>query len=144
MGWYPNVVSLFAIFWIFWSKVKITKVDAPTIRMDCHPILTNWRPTSAIPTILQRMPFLAQLSLFILAWDGRQLCWLAYPVARCTANLSSKQILLFFQYLLDLIREFGLLYYVTPLFLWVSEDMLFKQSYVHAYVWLYMITIQVL
>jgi len=25
--------------------------DARTIRLDCHPILTNWCPTSAIPTI---------------------------------------------------------------------------------------------
>ena len=41
----------FAIFWIFWSKMKITQAVAPTIRMDCHPIQTNWRPTSAIRTI---------------------------------------------------------------------------------------------
>jgi len=34
----------FAIFWIFWSKMKITQVDAPTIWMDCHPIQTNWCP----------------------------------------------------------------------------------------------------
>ena len=26
-GWYPNIVSLFAIFW---SKMKITQADAPT------------------------------------------------------------------------------------------------------------------
>jgi len=32
---------LFAIFWIFWSKMKITQANLPTIRMDCHPILTN-------------------------------------------------------------------------------------------------------
>jgi len=31
-------------------------------------------PTSAIP-------FLAQPSQFILAWDRQQICWLAYPVA---------------------------------------------------------------
>jgi len=41
-GWYPNVVSLFAIFSTFWCKMKITQADAPTIRMDCHPIQTNW------------------------------------------------------------------------------------------------------
>jgi len=34
----------FAIFWIFWSKMKITQADAPTIWMDCHPIQTNWCP----------------------------------------------------------------------------------------------------
>ena len=39
----------FAIFWIFWSKVKITKADTPTIWMDCHPILTNWRPNLCHP-----------------------------------------------------------------------------------------------
>jgi len=31
----------FAIFWMFWSKMKITQADAPTIWMDCHPIQTN-------------------------------------------------------------------------------------------------------
>jgi len=40
---------LFAIFRIFWSKVKITQADAPTIRMDCHPILTNWCPNLCHP-----------------------------------------------------------------------------------------------
>jgi len=34
----------FAIFRIFWSKMKITQADALTIWMDCHPIKTNWRP----------------------------------------------------------------------------------------------------
>jgi len=34
----------FAIFWISWSKMKITQADAPTIWMDCHPIQTNWCP----------------------------------------------------------------------------------------------------
>jgi len=34
----------FAIFWIFWSKMKITQADAPTIWMDYHPIQTNWCP----------------------------------------------------------------------------------------------------
>ena len=34
----------FAIFWIFWSKMKITQADAPTIRMDCNPIQTNSCP----------------------------------------------------------------------------------------------------
>ena len=41
---YLNVISLFAIFWIFWSKIKITRADVPTIWMDCLPILTNWYP----------------------------------------------------------------------------------------------------
>jgi len=31
--------------------MKITQADAPTIQMDCHFILTNWCPTSAIRTI---------------------------------------------------------------------------------------------
>ena len=34
----------FAIFWIFWCKMKITQADAPTVWMDCHPIQTNWCP----------------------------------------------------------------------------------------------------
>jgi len=44
----------FAIFWIFWCKMKITQADAATIRMDWHPIQTNWcsyGPTSTIPII---------------------------------------------------------------------------------------------
>ena len=42
VNWYQKVH--FAIFWIFWCKMKITQADAPTIRMDCHPIRTNWCP----------------------------------------------------------------------------------------------------
>ena len=34
-------------------------------------------PISAIPTILCRMPFLAQPSQFTLAWDKHQICCLA-------------------------------------------------------------------
>ena len=42
VSWYQKVH--FATFWIFWSKMKITQADAPTIWMDCHPIQTNWCP----------------------------------------------------------------------------------------------------
>jgi len=31
-------------------------------------------PTSAIPPLLRQMPFLAQPSQFILAWDSHQIC----------------------------------------------------------------------
>ena len=41
----------FVIFWIFWCKMKITEADALTIRMDCHPIHTNWWPHLYHPTI---------------------------------------------------------------------------------------------
>jgi len=58
----------------------ITQADAPTIRVDCHPIQTKWCPHLCIPTILRRMPFLAQPSQFILVWDRHQICWLAYLV----------------------------------------------------------------
>jgi len=61
----------FAIFWIFWCKMKITKADAPTMRMDCHPIPTIFMPNALPDTTLQ----------FILAWDRHQICWLAYPLA---------------------------------------------------------------
>ena len=40
VSWYQKVH--FAIFWIFWCKVKIKQADTPTIRMDCHPIQINW------------------------------------------------------------------------------------------------------
>ena len=66
--WYQKVH--FAIFWIFWCKMKITQTDTPTIWMGCHPIQTNWwtgAPISAIPPFLHWMPFLAQPSQFILA-----------------------------------------------------------------------------
>jgi len=49
VNWYQKVH--FAILWIFWSKMKITQADTPTIQMDCHTIQTNWCPISAIPTI---------------------------------------------------------------------------------------------
>jgi len=29
--------------------MKITQADAPTIRMDCHPVLTNWCPHLCYP-----------------------------------------------------------------------------------------------
>jgi len=38
----------FAVFWILWSKMKITQADTPTVWMDCHPIQTNWCPTYTI------------------------------------------------------------------------------------------------
>ena len=40
--WYQKVN--FAIFWISCCKMKITQADAPTIKMDCHLIQTNWCP----------------------------------------------------------------------------------------------------
>jgi len=42
VSWYQKVH--FAIFWIFWCKMKITQADTPAIRMDCHLIQTNWCP----------------------------------------------------------------------------------------------------
>ena len=41
----PGEKVHFAIFWIFWCKMKITQADVPTF--------------SAVPTILRQMPFLA-------------------------------------------------------------------------------------
>jgi len=35
----------------FLVQSKIRQADAPTIRMNCHPIQANWCPISAIPTI---------------------------------------------------------------------------------------------
>jgi len=42
VSWYQKVP--FAIFCIFWCKMKITQADTPTMRMNCHPIQTNWCP----------------------------------------------------------------------------------------------------
>jgi len=33
----------------YWSEVKITKAETPTVRMDCHPILTNQCPNLRHP-----------------------------------------------------------------------------------------------
>jgi len=47
VSWYQK--EHFAIFWIFWCKMKITQADTPTIRMDCHPIQTNRCPNLCHP-----------------------------------------------------------------------------------------------
>jgi len=49
VSWYQRVH--FAIFWIFWCKLKISQWDAPTIRMDCHTSRLMGAPICAIPTI---------------------------------------------------------------------------------------------
>jgi len=54
MSWYQKVH--FAIFWIFWSKMKITQADAPTIWMDCHYIQTNWCPHLCHPHHFYALP----------------------------------------------------------------------------------------
>jgi len=41
----------FAIFWIFWCKMKITQADTPTVQMDYHPSRLIGAPIFAIPTI---------------------------------------------------------------------------------------------
>jgi len=46
----------FAIFWIFWCKMKITQADTPTIWMDCHPIHTNWCPSLLSHNFYARYP----------------------------------------------------------------------------------------
>jgi len=50
----------------------------------CHPIGTVGAPTSIIPPILCRMPFLPQLSQFILAWDGHQIMLACIPAGLVT------------------------------------------------------------
>jgi len=81
VSWYRKVH--FAIFWILWGKMRITQADAPTTQMDCHPIQTSWLVPSSLPSpqFLCQMPFLAQPSQFMLAWDRHQICWLVYPMA---------------------------------------------------------------
>ena len=52
LSWYQKVH--FAIFWIFWCKMKITQAETPTIRMDCHPMSPSrliGAPISAISMI---------------------------------------------------------------------------------------------
>jgi len=60
----------FAIFWILWSKMKITQADAPTIWMDCHPFRLNGAPTSAIPQFLAGCPSLHNPPNLSWLWTG--------------------------------------------------------------------------
>jgi len=43
----------FAIFWIFWCKMKTTQAGAPTIRMDCHPSRLTGAPSLPSPPFLR-------------------------------------------------------------------------------------------
>ena len=60
------------------EDIRCGHTDNPA---GCYSIRTNQRPTSFILPFLHRMPFLPQLSQFILAWDRHQICWLVYSVA---------------------------------------------------------------
>jgi len=81
MGLHPPIVSLLAIFWVFWYKVKIAQADAATIWMDATPSRLFGALTSTSPSFLCWIPFLPQPSQFILVWDRQYVSWLAYPVA---------------------------------------------------------------
>jgi len=81
----------FAIFWIFWCKMKITQADAPTIEMDCHPVQTNWCPHLYHPHHFyagcpswHNPPNFSCLG----KWDRHQICWLACPVALMLTDVS--------------------------------------------------------
>jgi len=78
VSWYQKVH--FAIFWIFWCKMRITQANTNSPD-GLPPSRLTGAPISAIPTMLRQMPFLAQHSQFILAWDRHQICWLVYPLA---------------------------------------------------------------
>ena len=54
----------YAVFWIFWCKMKITQADTPTIQMDCHPIQTNWCPHLCHPTIFTPDGLPGTISMF--------------------------------------------------------------------------------
>jgi len=71
----PTIISLLAICWVFWCKVKITEADASTIWMYATLSRLIGAPPLLFPPFLQWLPFLLQ---FILALDRHQVCWLAY------------------------------------------------------------------
>ena len=52
--WQLTVYGLCSDFWESIVSVLLPQADAPTLQMDCHPILTNWCHTSAIPPFLRR------------------------------------------------------------------------------------------
>ena len=78
----------------FMEQGKITEADTPTIQLGSTPsgFRTNQWPTSIIPLFLCWMPFLPQHPHFILAWDGHQICWLAYPVAWLQSNSQQQKL----------------------------------------------------
>jgi len=104
----------FAIFWIFWSKMKITQVDAPTIWMDCHPIQTNWCPHLCHPhhfyagcPSLHNPPKLSWLGTRT-KYAGLHTWWLDYTctsmwiilifkVARCKMSLPMTELTYYLQ-----------------------------------------------
>ena len=49
VSWYQKLH--FAIFWIFWCKMKITGRHTNNTDGLCHPIQTNWCPHLCHPTI---------------------------------------------------------------------------------------------
>ena len=67
-------------FRTLWCKGQ-TQADTLTIRLGATTcgVISNPPPSSS--PFLHPMAFLPQPSQFILAWDRRQICWLAYPVA---------------------------------------------------------------
>jgi len=65
---------------------KITEADASTIRLDATLSRLSMPLPPTSPSFLCQMPFLSQLSQFILAWKTHQVSWVAYPAA-CTDDL---------------------------------------------------------
>jgi len=61
--------------------MKITQADAPTIRMDCHPIQTIWCPHLCHPTIFMPDALPGTTLPIYPGWDKHQIFWLAYLVA---------------------------------------------------------------
>jgi len=73
---------LHTTLWISWYQWKIT--EACTDSLDGrHTVRSIGTPIFIIPTIFTPNVLLPQLSEFIPAWDGHQLCCAAYPVAWC-------------------------------------------------------------
>jgi len=60
---------------------KITEADTLTTQLGATQFGLISDPPPSSPPFLCQMLFLSQPSHFILAWDGRQIRWLAYPVA---------------------------------------------------------------
>jgi len=65
----------------FWCKMTTTRQTHQQSGWTATPSRLIGAPVFAIPPFLCQMPFLAQPSKFILAWDRYQICWPAYPVA---------------------------------------------------------------
>jgi len=63
----------------FMMQEKTVEAEAPTIRLDATPSGLSVPPPPSSPPFSRQMPFLPQLSQFILAWDRHRIMLACIP-----------------------------------------------------------------